>query len=464
MRLIKWISWLTLIFPLLAFSEQSTLVHEYDLKNGLKLIVKEDHRAPVAFFSIWYKVGASYEPKGMTGISHALEHMMFRGTSKYGPGKLAELINQNGGDQNAMTSDDFTVFFQTLPADKLALSFDLESDRMQHLLLDSAAFTKEIQVVMEERRMRTDDDPQSLANERFNAIAFINDPYTHPVVGWMSDLQQMTVGDLRNWYHQWYAPNNAVIVVVGDVVPDQVYALANQYFGNMLPMTLPAFKMTQNVSALGPRRLQVSIPAKLPWVSYSFNTPSLSTVNADNNNDPYALDVLANILGGGASSRLARNLVRGKQILANASADYDPYNLYENLFSISATPNQKVAIPAVEKALNDVIAALQNQLVSPDELQRAKALLIASHEFEQDSLMNQASNLGLPEMTHLSWKVEDNFVPQIKAVTAEQIQAVAKRYLIPEKLTIGVLNPISVAGAPNDTSSGETHVNRTEIH
>ncbi len=464
MRLIKWIALLTLIFPLFAFAEQPTLVHEYDLKNGLKLIVKEDHRAPVAFFSIWYKVGGSYEPKGITGISHALEHMMFRGASKYGPGKLVELINQNGGDQNAMTSDDFTVYFQTLPVDKLALSFDLESDRMQHLLLDPAAFAKEIQVVMEERRMRTEDDPQSLANERINAIAYINNPYTHPVVGWMSDLQQMKVEDLRNWYRQWYAPNNAVIVVVGDVVPEAVYALANQYFGNIFPVTLPVFKMTQTVSALGPRRLSVSIPAKLPWVSFNFNTPSLSTVTAENSNDPYALAVLANILGGGASSRLAHDLVRGKQILANASADYDPYNLYENLLTISATPNQKIAISTVEKALNDEVAALQNQLVSSDELQRAKALLIANHEFEQDSLMNQASNLGLPEVTHLSWKVEDNFVPQIKAVTAEQIQAVAKRYLLPEKLTVGILNPISVAGAPNNASSGETHVNRTEIH
>lgn len=469
MRAYIWIlNLFTLILPLTVFAEpappqSAPQVQEYDLKNGLKLIVKEDHRAPVVFSSVWYKVGASYEPNGLTGISHALEHMMFRGTSKYGPGKLAELINQNGGDQNAMTSDDYTVYFQTLPADKLAISFDLESDRMQHLLLDADAFSKEIQVVMEERRMRTDDDPQSLASERFDAIAFINNPYSRPVVGWMSDLLQMKVEDLRNWYHQWYAPNNAVIVVIGDVVPAQVLNLANQYFGAIPSVNLPVFKKTETVSALGPRRLEVHIPAQLPWISLNFNTPSLSTTSAQTVNDPYALDVLANILGGGESSRLSHDLVRGKQLLSNVSVDYDIYNLYENLFSISATPSQKIPMAKVENALKDELLQVQTQLVNPEELRRAKALLIANHEFEQDSLMSQAFNLGVPEVTQLTWKMEDNFVPKIRAVTAAQVQDVAKRYLVPEKLTTGILNPISTVGT-SAANTGESRANNSEIH
>jgi zinc protease len=456
---------LGLIFPawiVAAEPAPAESVHEYDLKNGLKLIVKEDHRAPVVFSSIWYKVGGSYEPRGITGISHALEHMMFRGTEKYGPGKLAEIVNQNGGDQNAMTSDDYTVYFQTFSADKLAISFELEADRMQHLLLDPDAFSKEIQVVMEERRMRTDDDPQSLASERINAIAFINNPYSRPVVGWMSDLLQMRIDDLKNWYHTWYAPNNAVVVVVGDVVPEQVLALANQYYGPIPSGNIPVLKNTQEVSALGVRRLEVRIPAQLRWMYLTFNTPSLSTVTAENSNDPYALAVLAYVLGGGESTRLAHDLVRGKQILASASADYDRYNLHENLLSLSATPSQQAKLTDVESALREEITRLQKQLVSADELKRAKALLIANHEFEQDSLMNQAFNLGLPEVTHLSWQVENDFVSHIRAVTPEQIQAVANRYLIPEKLTIGILNPI-IAGA-SSAKTGVSHADNSAIH
>lgn len=447
-------------FPKMIYAAHLPLVNEYKLDNGLKLIVKEDHRAPVVFSSIWYKVGGSYEPRGITGVSHALEHMMFRGTTQYGPGKFSEMINSNGGEQNAMTSDDFTVYFQSLPVDKIALSFELEADRMTHLTLDKEAFAKEIQVVMEERRMRTEDNPQALTMERFNAIAFINNPYSHPVVGWMSDLEQMTVADLRDWYHQWYAPNNAVLIIVGDVKPEDVLVLAKKYFGKIPAKTLPPLKSIKEVSALGPRYLSVHIPAQLPWVTIGYNTPSLT---ADPQSiEPYALTVLAYLLGGGDSSRLSRDLVRGSQIAVSASANYDLYNLYNNLFILSATPAKQVSTEILQRALQKEIQNFQNNLVSPEELAKAKALLIASHVFDQDSLTTQALNLGLPEVTGLSFQKESEFVSRIEDVTAQQIRSVAKQYFIDEKLTVGILDPILTPNAP--PNEGASHENSSAIH
>lgn len=446
--------------PVFASAASVATVHEYRLDNGLKLIVKEDHRAPVVFASIWYKVGGSYEPRGITGISHALEHMMFRGTSTYGPGQLSTLVNSAGGEQNAMTSDDFTAFYQSLPADQLALSFRLEADRMHNLSLDKEAFAKEIQVVMEERRLRTEDNPQTLTTERFKAAAFINDPYSHPVVGWMSDLKQMTVDDLRAWYQQWYVPNNAVVIVVGDVQPESVFALAKQYFAAVPAKPLPALKPVQLVTGLGVRRVNVQAPAQLPWVILGYNTPSLTT--DPQSNDPYALMVLAYLLGGGDSARLNRDLVRGQQIATSITADYDIYNLYSNVLTISATPAKSATVVDLENAVKKAIQDLQTNLVTTAELSRAKALLVAGHVFDQDSATAQAINLGLPEMTGLSWRVENDFVSHVQSVTAEQVRAVAKKYLGADNLTVGVLEPTGQSTTP--ASGGEIHAPAEIIH
>lgn len=438
-----YLAFILFIFPSILWAAESKpnpRVSEFQLKNGLKLIVKEDHRAPVVLSSIWYKVGSSYEPRGITGISHALEHMMFRGTKKYGPGQLARLINANGGDQNAITSDDFTFYYQTLPADQLELSFTLEADRMQNLSIEESAFLKEIQVVMEERRMRTEDNPQALTMERFNAIAFINNPYSHPVVGWMSDLQQMTVEDLRSWYHQWYIPNNAIIIVVGNVQPQQVYALAEKYFASIKPGNLVSPRPTEEVSALGARRIDVSIPAKLPLLLFGYNTPSL-TKTSKNQQDPYVLMVLTYLLGGGESSRLNRDIVRGQQLAASASAYYSIYNLYSNLLYLTLTPSKQTSLATLENVLSNALIQLQTQMVDATELQRAKALIIAEHVYDQDSLLSQVISLAMPEVNNLSWRLEDEFTQRIEAVTADQVLAAAKKYLVKTELTIGSLQP-----------------------
>lgn len=460
--MLRWSIILAIFVPVLAICapDTSLAVQEYQLNNGLKLLVKEDHRAPVVFSSIWYKVGSSYEPRGITGISHALEHMMFRGTSKYGPGKLTEIVNINGGEQNAMTSDDFTVYYQTLPAEKLALSFDLESDRMSHLTLDKSAFDKEIQVIMEERRLRVEDKPQALTMERFNAIAFINNPYSQPTAGWMSDLQHMTIDDLHSWYHEWYVPNNAIIIVVGDVHPEQVYTLAKKYFGPIHTQPLPTVHPTQDVPALGVRKINVHIPAQLPFLMLGYNTPSL-TANPESA-DPYALMVLSYLLSGGDSSRLNHDLVRGQQIAVSTSADYDIYNLYNNLFSISATPSKGVSTDQLQQALQKQVDDLQNNLVLPEELERAKALIIAQHVYDLDSLSNQAINLGIAEVTNVGWQAEKEFVSRIENINAQQIRSVAQRYLVNDNLTVGVLDPITSFNSP--AASGDPRENQTTIN
>ena len=214
-------------------------VQEFMLDNGLKLVVKEDHRAPVVVSQVWYKVGSSYEHAGITGISHALEHMMFKGTKKYPPGEFSRIIATNGGEENAFTSSDYTAYFQTLEKSRLPISFELESDRMRNLVLPKDEFAREIEVVKEERRMRTEDDPQALLYETLNATAFETSPYRQPIIGWMSDLEAMKISSLKDWYKKWYAPNNATVVVVGDVNADEVYKLALKYFAPLPRENIP---------------------------------------------------------------------------------------------------------------------------------------------------------------------------------------------------------------------------------
>ncbi|MFN7096258.1 MAG: M16 family metallopeptidase, partial [Gammaproteobacteria bacterium] len=245
---------ISIFFTSAAMAADNT-THEYHLDNGLTLIVKEDHRAPVVISEIWYKVGSGYEQLGTTGISHMLEHLMYKGTPKHPGSQFFQLIADNGGQLNAFTTRDYTVYYEMLSKDKLSLSFDLESDRMANLSLDPATFNSEHQVVKEERQLRVVNDPQALTYERFNAIALQANPYQNPTVGWPSDLNNMTDKDAKNWYHHWYGPNNAIVVVVGDVNPDDVYQLAKTYFGPLKPIKMMEIKPHDTVKPLGPRKV-----------------------------------------------------------------------------------------------------------------------------------------------------------------------------------------------------------------
>jgi len=433
---------LCLLFPLGAAADNPA-VHELTLKNGLKVIVKEDHRSPVVVSQVWYKVGSSYEHDGITGLSHALEHMMFKGTPKHGPNEFSRIIAENGGRENAFTSHDYTAYFQQLEKSRLKVSFELEADRMRDLTLSPKEFAKEIQVVMEERRMRTDDDPESLTDEQFNAVAFLNSAYRIPVIGWMDDLKSMRVADLRNWYQTWYAPNNATLVVVGDVQPQQVFDLAKKYFGPLKPSTIPAVKPRQEIPQTGIRRITVKAPAELPYIVMGYKVPVLHTAKIEW--EPYALEVLSGILDGGDSARLPKYLIRGSQVAAQTSAGYSLDARSDNLLALDGTPAQGHDIGELEKALREQVKKLRDDLVSEDELKRVKAQVVASDVYQRDSVFYQAMQIGSLESVGLGWQVGDQYVDKVKAVTAEQVRDVARKYLIDDHLTVAVLDPLPIS-------------------
>jgi zinc protease len=415
-------------------------VHEYELDNGLKLIVKEDHRAPVVVSQVWYRVGASYETDGITGISHVLEHMMFKGTDTHPPGEFSRIIAENGGSENAFTSQDYTAYFQRLERSRLPVSFELEADRMRKLHLQDEEFQKEINVVMEERRMRTDDKPTAQTYEAFAAAAYTASSYRTPTIGWMNDLENMQLADLQAWYRRWYAPNNAIVVVVGDVRPDEVLALAKQYFGPLKPETIVEPKPRVEPPQKGRRSIRVEAPAEVPYTLMGFKVPVLRT--AEDPMEPYALEVLASILDGGDSARLARELVRGSQVAASAGAGYDLYSRQADLFLLDGTPAGKHTVAELQQALLDQVKQLQEKPVAPGELARVKARVVASAVYEQDSTFYQAMKIGQLETVGLDWQVADDYVARIKAVTAEQVQAVAAKYLIDTSLTVAELVPL----------------------
>lgn len=439
-----------LLLPHLGLAQD---VHEYHLKNGLKLLVKEDHRAPVVISEIWYKVGSSYEPNGITGISHALEHMMFRGTKKYGPDVLEHIVAKNGGQQNAFTDSDFTAYYQEFSADKLPISFELEADRMRNLLLRSEDFSKEIQVVMEERRMRVDDNPQETLLERFNAAAFVESPYHHPVIGWKNDLKNMTVSDLQQWYEKWYTPNNAIVVVVGDIKPDAVYQLAQKYFGPIKPSPLPPLKPASDTHPLGQHRLNIHIPAQLPWLVMAYHVP---VIKLTKNTDPYVLDLITTLLSAGNSARFAKNLIRGKQIAANADASYNPFSRLNNLFIIDATPTPGHSLSELETNLLDQIKLLQTHTVSSEELARAKAQIAANKTYREDSISQQAYELGSLAAVNLPWEIEKDYLKHINAITPRQIQNVANQYLQSQYLIVAHLYPLPLQSSRPSTQ-GSLH-------
>lgn len=417
-----------IFIPTLSFATETV---EQDLPNGLKVIVREDHRAPIVLTSIWYKVGASYEADGKTGISHMLEHMMFKGTTKYGPGVFNQMIGDSGGDNNAITSDDFTVYFETTSPEKLDTVFALESDRMHNLLLDDHAFQLERKVVMEERRMRVDDSPQSTTYERFRAAAFLNNPYHHPTIGWMTDIEHYDIQDLRDWYHTFYQPNNAVLIVVGDVHADAVFALAKKYFGVIPSHAVPVSKPRHEVPTLGEKSIQVHLPAQLPWFIMGYQVPARS----------YTLLLCENILSGGASARLPMDLVRHQTVAVEAGADYSFYDLHKTLFMLEGTPTPNHSVADLKKALQNEIHLLQTTLVSEDELNRVKAQLIADRVYQNDSLMKQVFELGEPEVMGLSWRETKAFDDNIQRITPNDIRTAAKTYFTQNNATIAQLMP-----------------------
>ncbi len=454
----------TLVFLLSPLSAFAQSVYSYRLDNGLKLLVKTDHRFPTVVSQVWYKVGSSYEHNGITGISHALEHMMFRGTKAYPSGKFTEIITKLGGIQNAFTNYDVTAYYQVLPADQLAVSFKLEADRMQNLLLDKALFTQEMKAVQEERRLRIDDVPESVLEERFMAAFFVSSPYHHPVIGWKSDLDNMKVEDLRDWYHRWYTPNNATVVVVGDVDPQKTYELAKQYFGKIPSRPITPLKPRIEIEPLGAKALTVNVPAKLPFIIMGYPVPSLKT--AKEPKTAYALLILSQILSGGESARLVKELVRQQQLASSAQSYYSFYQRQNGLFALYGIPTEGHTTQELKQGLLKQVKALQQKPVSAKELERTKALIIAQKIYSQDSVQEQANDLGQLESVGLSYKNAETFVAQVEKITPEDILQVAQTYLKPNRLTTGILNPLpmSLKPSPQPTTTQNAHEHHWPHH
>lgn len=414
---------------------------QFTLDNGLKILVREDHRAPIAVSMIWYNVGSADEPGGITGISHALEHLMFKGTAKYPLGIFSKTFAALGGEENAMTSTDYTAFYEKIAATHLATSFELEADRMKNLLLDGNEFKSEMRVIQEERRLRTDNNPKALTFERFLATAHLSSPYHHPVIGWMHDLKHMQVSDARAWYQRFYAPNNATLVVVGDVQGSDVYKLAKRYFGAIAPHPQTTRKQQIEPKALGKKTTVVHAPGQLPALILGYTVPSFNTAQKIEPETPYALDLIAGILDAGSGARFSKNLVRGRQIASHLDTYYNGYSRYQTQFIILGMPNNTHTTAELEAGIMLEIEQLKTNLVDLQELQRIKTQIIAQKTFERDSIFQQAKTLGLLETIGLGWQADDQYIEQINRITPAQIQKTAQRYFTENNMTTAQLIP-----------------------
>ena len=433
----------------------SSEIKEFKMANGMKVLIKEDHRAPIVVSQVWYKVGGSYEHSGITGVSHVLEHMMFKGTKKHAAGEFSRIIAENGGRENAFTGKDYTAYFQQLENSRLKVSFEMEADRMRNLTLPEKEFKKELAVVMEERRMRTEDKASALTAEQFYATAFTNNPYHQPIIGWMNDLENMKVSDLREWYEKYYAPNNATLVVVGDVNAEDTFELAKKYFSDIKPSNIASTKARLDAAQKGERRITVKAPALLPYMVMGYKVPSYKTAKEDW--EPYALDVLAYILSGGNSSRFSKSLVRKQQIAVNVDTGYGIFSRLDELFMIDGTPAAGYSVEQLEKAINKEIEKIKNNLVTVKELERIKAQTIAEKVYEKDSVFYQAMQIGTLETVGLDWRLNEEYTKRIREVTAEQVQSVAKKYLINDTLTVAILEPQPLSDKKRRSSLAGRH-------
>ena len=428
---------LLLTFLFIPFSEAGLRerAFEANLPNGLKVILLEDHKAPLVTFQVWYRVGSRNEAWGKTGLSHMLEHMMFKGTEKVGPEEFSRIIQENGGNDNAFTSRDYTAYFENLSADRVQISIDLESDRMQNLRLREEDFRTERMVVMEERRLRTDDNPTAFLQEQVEATAFQLQPYHWPIIGWMEDITRFTVDDVKAYYRTYYHPVNAFLVVVEDFKKEDLLPRIEKAFGPYPKGVAPNQNKDIDPKQTGERRILVKKEAQLPSIVMGYHVPTLQQ------SDSYVLEVIAAILSAGKSSRFYQSLVREKRLVLSADADYSLLSKDPSLFDISADPLPGKDVSEVEKALDQEVVRLQRESVGQHELEKAKNQLEASFVFGQDSLFYQAMLLAQFEIS-LNWRGIDDYIPSIRKVSPDDIQRVAKQYLVPDNRTVGILVPL----------------------
>lgn len=435
---------MTICVPAISQAAQLT---EFTLKNGMKIIVNEDHRAPTVAHMIWYKVGSIDERNGVTGVAHALEHMMFKGTKKLKAGEFSKVVAQMGGRENAFTSKNYTAYFEQVEKSHLAAVMALEADRMHNLSFDKKEFAQEIRVVMEERRMRTDDQPIALVHEALFATAFAANPIRNPVIGWPDDLQHMTVDDVKGWYRTWYAPNNATMVVSGDVDAQNVLVLAKKYFGGIkskdLADNIARLKPQNEPPQRGIKHVTIKAPAENPYVVLGFKVPALRDI--ENDSDPYALSVLAAVLDGYDNARLTADLVRTAKIANGVGADYSGISRGPVMFLLDGVPLAGTTTAQLETKLRAEIDKVAKDGVSEAELKRVKTQLIASQIYKRDSVFGQAMEIGVMETSGLPYAKIDRMIDKLRAVTPLQVQAVAAKYFGDDALTVATLDPLPLA-------------------
>jgi len=410
--------------------------HEYQLENGLKVVIKEDHRAPVAMTQIWYRVGSADEPTDKGGISHVLEHMMFKGTTDVSSDDYERLIAKFGGINNAFTSYDYTGYYELFPANRMPLALELEADRMKNLTFDDKEFAKEHQVVMEERRQRTDDNPLAKAYESFRLLALPDSPKGESVIGPMSELESIKLSDLTNWYKTWYAPNNATLVIVGDVQPQDVLAQVKRYFGTLAPSDVPKRNAVTQKGFRGYQKVESEQAVQVPVLLMGYNVPSLVTAGANDEKQAYALSLAQDVLDGGLSARLESRLIREQGLLTTVGTSYDLLDRGDGLFLIQATPREGVSLEQAQQAITSEIEKLKTDPIAADEISRAKTNTVTGLVYAQDSMEGQARMIGSLQSIGLDDRLLAKLPTKLDSISVDDIQAASKKYLVKNNLTV----------------------------
>ena len=418
-------------------------VSQFKLDNGLTVIVKPDRRAPTAVHMLWVRVGSMDEVDGASGVAHVLEHMMFKGTDKLQPGEFSRRVAALGGRENAFTSMDYTGYYQQVPANRLGDVMALEANRFAHSRYSDEEFAKELEVVKEERRSRTEDNPRALMFEQLRATTFIASPYRRPVIGWMGDLESLTAQDARDFFQRWYTPANAAVVVVGDVDPQQVLALAEQHYGGIASHAVPTRKPRPEPEQRGLRRIEVKAPAEQALVALAFRVPQMTSLQpSPDNDDALALTVLSAVLDGYSGARLDRALTQGPDRVADsASAGNGLLGRGPQTFSLVGVPAAGKTAAQVEAALREQVARIAKEGVSESELNRVKTQWVASEVYKRDSVMGQAQELGHYWIQGLPLDADAQLIERLRGVTAAQVQAVAQKYFGDDQLTVATLLP-----------------------
>jgi zinc protease len=429
-------SFLITFLPLSSYANTQS----FTLANGLKLIVKEDHRAPTAVQMVWYKAGSMDEHNGTTGLAHALEHMMFKGTKNIASGEFSAKIAALGGRENAFTSKDYTAYFQQIDRSKLEAVMALEADRMHNLNLNEEEFSKEIKVIMEERRLRTDNQTSGQIFETLYANAFTAHPYRHPIIGWMNDLENMSIQDVQQWYNTWYAPNNAILIIGGNVNTQEVLNWAKKYYEIIPAKQVPTTKPQKEPVQKGIRRINLKAVAQNPQLVLAYQAPSLPYSTKQEDAD--ALEILAAVLNGYDNARFNARLIRNKKIATDINTDYSHIGRGPGLFIIAATPTEKTSLTELEKQLKSEVKTISEQGISETELARIKTQLIAQQIYKRDSLFGQIMEIGLLESFGLDYTQSDTILKRLQNVTKEQVRSVAKQYFNDDTLTVLTLTPI----------------------